>query len=285
MNTEALQTYVKLAEVKNFTQTANQLFVAQSTVTNRISDLEAELGFKLIVRERKQFSLTHEGEHFLEYAQRILNLENTAIRELSNLGHYSRSLKIGCTNTIYDCHIATPLVDFFNTHSEISLSFVIDHSLPLIQMLLDNTIDAAFTYVPYEKDNIKCVRLAADSMVLVTAAWNSKYSYGINRDDLISIPYYYCDFTFHDMGSFIKGLFPKNYPFPLSTDRSANLLPFILNGNGYTFLPLSLVRKYLDNGSLIQIPLLDFDVPAVDSYFEYKNENEELTELLHPLFP
>ena len=46
MNTEELKTFIFLSKVKNFTLAAEQLFIAQSTVTNRISELEKEVGFR-----------------------------------------------------------------------------------------------------------------------------------------------------------------------------------------------------------------------------------------------
>lgn len=44
MDIENLKTFLILANTKNFTRTANQIFVAQSTITNRIHELERELG-------------------------------------------------------------------------------------------------------------------------------------------------------------------------------------------------------------------------------------------------
>ena len=42
MDTQTLRTFLTLANVKNFTQTAALLYIAQSTVTNRIAELEKE---------------------------------------------------------------------------------------------------------------------------------------------------------------------------------------------------------------------------------------------------
>ena len=39
-----------------------------------------------------------------------------------------------------------------------------------------------------------------------------------------------------------------------------------MEGIGYTFLPRSLVQPYLDNGSLISIPLKGFEAPEVQSF-------------------
>jgi LysR family transcriptional repressor of citA len=210
-----------------------------------------------------------EGEHFLDYARRIVDLEHSAISELSNLNHYTESLRIGSTNTIYDCHLIQPFLRYQREHPDISLSISINHSLPLIQMLQDHILDLVFTYVPHKKNDICSSIFATDPLVLVTSAANTVNSRGIYQAQLLEDPYYYCDFPFQELGSYIKNLFPKNHPFPLTMDRSANLLPFLTQGNGYSFLPHSLIAPFLANGSLIAIDLLDFEVPPVNCYMEY----------------
>ena len=72
MNTESLLTFITLAKVKNFTSTADALFVSQSTVTKRIAELEKELNTRLFIRNYKRLTLTKEGNIFLNYAKRIL---------------------------------------------------------------------------------------------------------------------------------------------------------------------------------------------------------------------
>ena len=72
MNSEELKTFIFLSKVKNFTLAAEQLFIAQSTVTNRINELEKEVGKRLFIRGSKTVKLTEAGEIFLRYAERIL---------------------------------------------------------------------------------------------------------------------------------------------------------------------------------------------------------------------
>ena len=266
MNSDMLKTFLQLADYKNYTQTANSLFVAQSTVTNRILELEAELGKPLFIRNKKQLQLTQEGEHFLSYAKRILELENLARKELLSFNQYRHSLRIGATNTIYDCYLASKTVDFINHNPDIKMNITIGHSLPLLQQLLDKAIDVAFTYVPFYKREVACSVFHTEPLVLVTHKSNLTYQQGITQKELAQIPYYYCDFTFQDVGSFIKELFPKGHPFPLEIDRSSNLLPYLRSGRGYSFLPISLVNQELQWGEMIQIPLLDFTIPEISSY-------------------
>ena len=275
MNSDTLKTFLQLADYKNYTQTANSLFVAQSTVTNRILELEAELGKPLFIRNKKQLQLTQEGEHFLSYAKRILELENLARKELLSFNQFRYSLRIGATNTIYDCYLAGKTVDFLNHNPDIKMNITIGHSLPLLQQLLDKAIDVAFTYVPFHKREVSCSVFHTEPLVLVTHKSNLTYQQGITQKELTLIPYYYCDFTFQDVGSFIKELFPKGHPFPLEIDRSSNLLPYLRSGHGYSFLPISLVKQELQSGEMIQIPLLDFTIPEISSYVITNHKQED----------
>lgn len=54
MDIEALNTFLTLANTKNYTRTAAQLFVAQSTVTNRIHELEKELEYRSLHAQQPQ---------------------------------------------------------------------------------------------------------------------------------------------------------------------------------------------------------------------------------------
>ena len=80
MNTETLRTFIAAAQIKNFTKTAEHLFIAQSTVTNRILDLESEIGKPLFTRKHKQIDLTEAGLQFLDYAKQLVDLETTALQ-------------------------------------------------------------------------------------------------------------------------------------------------------------------------------------------------------------
>ena len=275
MNMDTLETFLLLSELKNYTQTANRLFLAQSTVTNRIQELEAELEVPLFIRNKKQLQLTGEGELFLPYAKRILHLKNIARKELKHFSHFEETIRIGSTNTIYDCHLASSLISFYEQHASIQIHITIGHSGPLIQMLQDGVLDLAFTYLPYTKKNTSCISFVSDELLLVTSSRHRRYKKGIRKEELSEIPYLYCDFPFQELGSYIRQLFPAGYQFPLEIDRSADLLPFLVTGFGYSFLPSSLVKDSLEKEELISIPLIDFSLPFIHCYMLAKPETLE----------
>ena len=266
MNIENLKTFITLSELKNFTQTADRYFIVQSTVTNRIMELEKELGKKLFIRNRKNVELTEEGQHFLTYAKRIVALESSAIEELSMLHTFSENLRIGTVNTVYDCYLIGPITEYIKKYNDISVKVIVDHSGPLLRMIQDGTIDVAFSYVPLKKSGFVCKPFMSDDLLLVTSPENVEYSDGITQNQLSEIGYLYCDFMVHDNGTFIRDLFPKNFSFAFEIDKLTHLPHYLMEGIGYTFLPRSLVQPYLDNGSLISVPLKNLTAPEVQSF-------------------
>jgi len=61
--------FVTVAEVGNVTQAAEELHIAQPTLSQAIALLESDLGFPLLERHARGVKLTPEGEAFLVKAR------------------------------------------------------------------------------------------------------------------------------------------------------------------------------------------------------------------------
>ncbi len=72
MEIRNLITFVRIAEIQNFSKTAEQLGYSQSAVTMQIKQLESELHTQLFERIGKQIKLTQAGERLLPYALEII---------------------------------------------------------------------------------------------------------------------------------------------------------------------------------------------------------------------
>ena len=272
MNTEELKTFIFLSKVKNFTLAAEQLFVAQSTVTNRISELEKEVGKKLFSRGSKTVTLTEAGEIFLRYAERILELQNTSIDEMNALSSHSRKFSIGAINASYEVHVK-PLVDeCLKDNSVTSVKVMLGHSLDLIQNLQDNMLDMVFSAIPLKRTGYNCDVYDVDRVALVCKKGKNEYPDGVSKTQLSKLPYLMCDFTLSEAGVFIRSLFPKNHIFRLDVDNSSKLLPYLENGLGYSFLPYKLVKDKLAEGVLEEVKLADFTAPNVTTYLIYRQD-------------
>ncbi len=283
MTTVELQTFIFLSKVKNFTLAAEQLLIAQSTVTNRISELEKELGKKLFTRGSKTVKLTEAGEIFLRYAERILELQSTSIEEMNALSSHSRKFSVGAINATYETYVK-PLVDeCLKDNTVTSIKVMLGHSLDLIQSLQDNMLDMVFSAIPLKRIGYNCDVFDVDRVTLVCKKGSNEYPDGITKEQLAKLPYLMCDFTLSEAGVFIRSLFPRNHIFRLDVDNSSKLLPYLENGLGYSFLPYKLIKDKLDAGVLEEVPLKDFAAPNVTTYLIYR-QNYDVSRFLENKF-
>ena len=95
-----IQCFLNVAEYLNFTEAANHLFVAQSSLSRNVSNLEEELGMKLFVRTKKYVRLTSSGAILYEEFSKLMKLGEAAVQKARNaeLGE-NGSLVLGVIET------------------------------------------------------------------------------------------------------------------------------------------------------------------------------------------
>ncbi|MDR1017415.1 MAG: LysR family transcriptional regulator [Lachnospiraceae bacterium] len=81
MNLKQIEAFKKVAEVKNFSKAAEELFLTQPTISAHISSLEKEMGKPLFLRTTKEVELTTLGEEFYKYAKDILDLQHEMVEK------------------------------------------------------------------------------------------------------------------------------------------------------------------------------------------------------------
>lgn len=273
MNSDGIKTFIMLSKLKNFTRTAERMYVAQSTVTNRIAELENETGQKLFVRRQGGVELTEEGQLFLSYALRINDLEESFIQEVNSAARYEKQLRVGCINAVYESSLFPLLSRFFSDNQDVSLKVVLGHSADLLQMLQDSIIDVAFSYLPFKKAGFTSRRFSQDRLLLLASPAANAYKGGIRKQELASCEYLMCNFAFGDAGEFVRSLFPPRHAFRFEVDNSGKVIEYLLAGLGYSFLPAKMAERELKAGKLEVIRPLDFAVPELISYCAFRRGN------------
>ncbi len=276
MDIESIKTFMVLAHTKNYTRAANQLFVAQSTVTNRIHELERELGFSLFKRTNRSVELTPEGEKFRVYGEKVIELTDTSLAELSSVQKYDRYLRIGCADSIYEGHLANLLLKHRKNHPRDYLKISIGLTDHLLEQIQNDMLDVVFTYLPLRKNSVHCELYKQDTLVLVTDIENKKYKKGITVEKLLEAKYLMCNFALQDVGQYIRKLFPKYHQFELEIDDCMKIVPYLLHQDNYTFLPKDMADHYIKEKQLRRVPLINFNTPVINSYIIYKKSLEKI---------
>lgn len=270
MNTESIKTFIMLSKLKNFTRTAERMYVAQSTVTNRIGELENETGKRLFVRKQGGVELTEEGELFLGYAERIAELEDTFIQQVNAAARYSKKLRIGTINAVYESELYPLVSGYCRNEPDVAVKVVLGHSADLLRMLQDDVVDVAFSYIPLKRAGFVCRKFSADEFVLLTSPAANEYKRGITKEQLISSRYLMCNFAFGDAGEFVRSLFPPRHAFGFEIDNSSKVIDYLKDGLGYSFLPRKMAEREISAGELEIVQPVGFSAPEIVSYCSYK---------------
>jgi len=275
MNIESLKTFITLAHCGSFTKSAQILIVAQSTVSSRIKDLETELGKSLFNRGKNNAILTPAGKALLEYAERIVEMESDAINEVNMVGKYSGVIHMGVPHNLFDCYIGEFIKHFIEEYPDISVKVSIAHSEELIPNMNTTNYDVAFVYLPYQPPNYICEPFTSEQVVLVTSSVNDKYETGITRNQMSELSFIYTQFL--DYG--YDWILPSHRVYSLNINIISKMVPFLKTGNWFCFIPRQVVAKEIEDGSLLEIPLLDVDLPERQSFMIYKNNYERIEPL------
>lgn len=143
MDTNQLETFLAIADFRNFSKTAEYLNITQPTVTARIKNLENELNCKLFEREGKYITLSKEGEIFLEYANSILTYMNHSIE--ATMSSKYPSIKIGIAPG-FSYSFITELIHSIKSIENINTNIIEgDNSTQLNELIQEGKLDLVFT--------------------------------------------------------------------------------------------------------------------------------------------
>ncbi|MEM7494501.1 MAG: LysR family transcriptional regulator [Pseudomonadota bacterium] len=153
MELRHLRYFVAVADHGGISHAAERLNIAQPAVSRQIRDLEAELGFDLLLREGRRVVLTDAGRVFAARARAILLETENATEAARRVSEGEAGvIRVGLLESAsWAGHVPQSLSLFKRKHDRIRLDIRPMSSVSQIDALLAGEIDAAFVY---RQDNI-----------------------------------------------------------------------------------------------------------------------------------
>ena len=117
--------YVKVvAETGSFSAAARNCSVSQPTVSNAVSDLEAELGAKLFKRTTRRVELSAFGRYMLDSIEAVLNSVNDLERQAATFLNPHRTLLRAAFSPIIDSkRLMTLFEPFKQSHHDLEIIY------------------------------------------------------------------------------------------------------------------------------------------------------------------
>lgn len=274
MNTRLFGQFLKVADLGSVSKAAVVLGVSQPALSRAISELETEIGVRLLYRDGRGVRLTEHGERFCKWAA---DIEKQVERMRSDLMGESdrlrvRQLTIGLLPSVARS-LAIPLTHSLqHTYPNAELHIIEGATGHLVEWLVDQRIDIALLYDVPAIRRFNPEPLISHPMHLVCAPSQRLLLDEVPFADLCDLPLILAGRQVGNRREFegIAARQKMSLKVIIEADSLASMIQLVAEGMGYSILPIFAVHKELEDGSLVASPIVD---PSIDRTLVLAGQN------------
>lgn len=166
MDISDLTVFKAVVEQGGVTRAAEALHRVPSNITARLKKLENELNITLFLRENNRLSVTSAGLRLLSYADQILQLQKSAIAELTQ-EEPSGLLRLGSMESSAASRLPGILSHYHHTFPSVQIELITAASMPLIEKVLAGELDLVMASDPPDDPRLNCIKCFDEELVLI----------------------------------------------------------------------------------------------------------------------
>ncbi len=259
MDLQQLTTFRTIATLGSFSQAAEIMGYAQSTVSEHIKNLETELQTRLFKRAgSKRVALTPSGEVLLSYAQKMSNLEDEIKSEVNKPDEPHGTFSIRIPETISIHFLPAIIKRFHQRFPKINLGFMNCVYFDLPEELKAGIVDLGFLIT----DTFLGADLATETLRSIPLVMTTYPSHPLAAGSTIDLsqlkgepliaPANDCSYV--QMLERILTEQKLKLPQVWRMNSIAAIKQVVMNGTGITILPEIAVQNEVAAGSLVVLP-------------------------------
>src|SRR5215467_4521825 len=258
MDISQLEVFLAVAREGSFSRAADKLYRTQSAVSQAVRKLEKEIGEPLFDRSSRDGLLTDAGRVLQEYAERLLNLRDSAQEALIELRELQKGKLAIAANEFTALYLLPVLAEFRRLHPMIKITVqrALGSRIP-DDLLRHNVEMGVLTYDPQEP-LLRSVIVYLDELIFVVPP-----THPLASEEQVSIRQLGTEvFVAHIVSSpyrekvieaFRRHKTPLHMNVELPTLQS--ITRFVAMGNGVALVPEISVESELARGELVSIPV------------------------------
>ncbi len=273
-NLNLYHAFYTVAQCKNISAAAKQLYISQPAISKSISKLEENLNTKLFLRSSKGVSLTAEGELLyqqLSTAFQAIKEGEESLKRNEELG--VGTLSIGVSTTLCKYVLLPYLQEFISRYPHIKISICCQSSYETIAALENGSLDIGLIGESKNTSKLAFYPIKEIQDVLVTAPGYKTNLEAQGEFQLDQATLLLLDRNNISRQYVEKYLLLQNLTFEQQVEVSTMdlLIEFAKIGLGAACVIQDFVKEELENGTLTLLPLKT-PIPARKIGFAYKNK-------------
>jgi DNA-binding transcriptional LysR family regulator len=260
MDINLARTFLEIVTTRNFQRAAERLHVTQTAVSARVRTLEELLGRKLFVRNKSGASLTPAGEHFLRYAQTLVQVWERARQQVAVPPGRRAVVTVASEISLWDPLMLDWLLWMRQAAPQLALRAEVGFPGSLLDQVAEGTLDIAVVYAPHQRPGLRIELLIEEKLVLVTT---SRRGQALRESDHV----------FVDWGPEFAAQHNLAFPELSNAGIFISLGPlgreYLLEAGGHGYFRLNVIRRHLESGHLhVVAGAPEFLYPAYAVYSE-----------------
>lgn len=269
-------TFLALAEIKNFTKTAETLHITQPAVTQHIKYLEDKYKVKLFNYINKRLELTIQGEKLRKFLMQIVADTKHFDRNLKNSDFLDESIFFGATLSIGEYIMPNIVANLLKNNPNLNIHMEVNNTESLLKKLWLGEIDFAIVEGIFDKSEYESILFSEENFIPV-AAINSKLSNKeVTFKDLLS-----STLVLREIGSGTREILENilhNYNYTLNSFKKvieignmSAIKELVSKDTGITFLYEIVAKKELEEEKLKKIEITGVNIKREFNFIFLKN--------------
>lgn len=165
-----LRLFIFIAELKSLTRAAERMHLSLPAASNRVKELEARFGTRLLYRENKGVQLSPAGATLLAHAQQLMQQVE---RLRADMQQYNNGIKghirIFANTTAVTEFMPQVLGTFLASHPHVNVALEERLNHDIVRGVQDGTADIGVAAGPVQGQGLEILNFFTDRLVLATA--------------------------------------------------------------------------------------------------------------------
>lgn len=259
MDLELYKIFYTVACCKNISQAAEMLYISQPAVSKSIKKLEGITGITLFSRNSRGVKLTEEGNILFTYIEKAMEEIQVGEKILLKLKKREQGIiRLGVSTTLCQYFLIPKLKEFINKYPDIQIKIINKTTFDTLKLVDEGEIDFGIISYPFDCSNYNFIELDVIQDVFVAgkdyiknkdidSLTNILANYNFMLLEPGNITRKYIDKYFSDNGIVVK---PE-----IEISSMDFLIEFAKIGLGITVVIKNFIKKELESGELVEIPI------------------------------
>src|SRR3569833_2615913 len=184
----SIETFLWVVKLGSFRGAAQRLNTTQPAISQRIAQLEREMGVKLLNRDHRVASPTPSGRQMMVYAEKLIGLRAQMMAEIGDRSAMRGVMRLGVAETIVHTWLPRLVKSVNQIYPNLSLEIEVDITPNLTARLLAQEIELAFVVGPLSASGVHYRVLADYPFGFLASPSLGRGNGSVTRQDLARFP-------------------------------------------------------------------------------------------------